>query len=130
MGPQSAWANAALLKAAWRGFTAQGFWLKPNETASGYTGTRLEGLDVEWLSARPLRLAAMFAYLPHSDIVTRDGLNLYSVRARWHPLVSAPNVNAFVGYAVPGAGYRQLYESQGGRAQAWWVVGMQLNFSY
>ena len=40
------------------------------------------------------------------------------------------NVNAFVGYAVPGAGYRQLYESQGGSAQAWWVVGMQLNFSY
>jgi hypothetical protein len=284
MGPRSAWANAALFKATWRDFTAQGFWLKPNETTSGYTGTRLEGLDVAWLSAGPLRLAGMYAYVPRSDVVTRDGLNVYNVRARWHPLASAPNVwlqgeavwerrsgvdahgwyvsfnynaldtpwkplvsaryasfsgdkpgtaawegfdplyfggsdpdwyqgkvgsvqfnntnldtiavsltltpneknilqfiflnfaagqvnaplaipaagqpvpfgggvpatalaneldaiytytfskqanvNAFVGYAVPGAGYRQLYESQGGSAQAWWVVGMQLNFSY
>ena len=40
------------------------------------------------------------------------------------------NVNAFVGYAAPGTGYRQLYASEGGSAQAWWVIGTQLNFSY
>jgi hypothetical protein len=40
------------------------------------------------------------------------------------------NVNAFAGYAAPGAGYRQLYASEGGSAQAWWVIGAQLNFSY
>ena len=284
MGPRSAWANAALLKATWRDFTATGFWLKPNETTSGHTGTRLEGINVEWLSTGPLRLAGMYVYVPQSDIVTRDGLNVYNVRVRWHPFPAAPNAwlqgeavwerkanvdadgwyvalncnaldtpwkplvtaryasfsgdkpgsaawegfdplyfggsdpdwyqgkigsvqfnntnldtiavsltltpteksilqfvylnfasgqvnsplaipaagqpvpvgggvpakalanefdaiytytfskqanaNAFVGYAAPGAGYRQLYASQGGSAQAWWVVGAQLNFSY
>ena len=92
MGPRTAWANAALLKATWRDFAAQGFWLKPNETTSGATGTRLEGLNVEWTGAGPLRLAGMYVYVPQSDIVTRDGLNVYNVRARWHPLASAPNV--------------------------------------
>ena len=284
MGPRSAWANAALLKATWRDVTAQGFWLKPTETTSGATGTRLEGFDVEWTSAGPLRLAGMYVYVPQSDIATRDGLNVYNLRARWHPLHNVPNawlqgeavwerkrnvdaegwylsfnynaldapwkplvtaryasfsgdkpgtatwegfdplyfggsdpdwyqgkvgsvqfnntnldtiavsltltpneknilqfvylnfaagqvnsplaipsagqpvpvgggvpaktlaneidaiytytfskqvnVNAFVGYAAPGAGYRQLYASEGGSAQAWWVVGAQLNFSY
>lgn len=90
MGPRAAWANAALLRATWRDFTAEGFWLKPDETTSGYTGTRLSGLNVQWSGPGPLRLGAMYAYVPDSAIVTRDGLNVYNVRARLHPAAAVP----------------------------------------
>lgn len=284
LGPRSAWANAALATVKWRDSAAQAFWLKPNETTSGYTGTRLAGINVEWSGPGPLRLAAMYMRAPQSAIVTRDGLDVYDVRARWHPMPDTPhlwlkgeyvaerkqdvdangwfasanfnavtlpwmplfmvryasfsgddpataqwegfdplffggsdpdwyqgkavstlvnntnlntiaasvtltpnernilqfvylyfaaaridsplalpaanapipvgggvptkalaseidaiytytfdkytNVNAFVGYATPGAGYRQLYASEGGSAQPWWVLGLQFNVSY
>ncbi|MFO1315539.1 MAG: alginate export family protein [Burkholderiales bacterium] len=284
IGPRAAWANAVLLRASWRDVTAEGFWLKPNETTSGYTGTRLTGINVQWTGPGPLRLGAMYAYVPDAAIATREGLNVYNVRARLHPIASAPqawvqgevawerkdgvsadgwyaalnynaqdaqwkplvtvryasfsgdkpgtptwegfdplfyggsdpdwyqgklgstlfsntnldsvavsltlapnernllqliylgfaaaqvdaplaipapgkpipvgggvparalasevdavwtytfgkqvNVNAFAAWAAPGAGYRQLYESQGGRAQNWWILGTQLNISY
>ena len=90
MGPRAAWANAALLRATRGDVTAEGFWLKPNETTSGYTGTRLTGVNVQWEGPGPLRLGAMYAYVPDSAIVTRDGLNVYNVRARLHPAASVP----------------------------------------
>ena len=90
MGPRAAWANAALLRAAWQDFAAEGFWLKPNETTSGYTGTRLAGINAQWSGPGPLRLGAMYAYVPDSAIVTRDGLNVYNVRARLHPAAAVP----------------------------------------
>jgi hypothetical protein len=92
LGPRAAWANAALARATWRDVTAEGFWLKPNETTSAYTGTRLTGVNVEWNGAGALRLAGMYVYAPDSNIVTREGLNVYNLRARLHPLPSAPHL--------------------------------------
>ena len=34
----------------------------------------------------PLRVAGMYVYVPESGIATRDGLNVYDLRARWHPV--------------------------------------------
>ena len=40
------------------------------------------------------------------------------------------NVNVFAAYAVPGAGYKDLYASQGGSARAWSGFGAQVNVNY
>lgn len=284
LGPRSAWANAALLKASWHDFLLQGFWLKPNDATSAATGTRLAGMNAEWGVTGPVHLGFLYVRVPESDIVTRAGLDVYDVRARlktagapggwslkgeyaaerksgvaasgwyvegaydaattaWQPLLSlryasfsgdrpgtaawegfdplyfggsnpdwyqgklgstlvnntnldsvaasltltpdvrqiiqfvflyfaaaqvnSPldipaagmpvavgggvparalanefdasytytfnkyvNLNLFAGYAVPGAGYKQLYSASGGAAQNWWMIGTQFNISY
>jgi len=91
IGPRAAWANAALVTASYGDVKLQGFWLKPNEATSAETGTRLEGANLEWLPTGPLRLGAMWVHVPESQIVTRDGLDTYDLRARIHPIVVAPN---------------------------------------
>jgi hypothetical protein len=40
------------------------------------------------------------------------------------------NVNLFAAYARPGAGYKELYASQGGEARPWSGVGAQVNVNY
>lgn len=85
MGPRAAWANAALLKGTWRDLTVQGFWLKPNDASSAATGTRLAGVNAQWGDSGPLQLAFMYLRAPESDIVTRDGLDVYDVRATLRP---------------------------------------------
>src|SRR5215470_19015334 len=92
MGPRAAWANAALATFTAGDFKLQGFWLRPNDSSEANTGTRLEGVNVEWNSSGPLRLGAMWIYVPDSEIVTRDGLNVYDLRARWHPFWASPNL--------------------------------------
>jgi alginate export protein len=92
LGPRAAWANAALLTASYQDFKLQGFWLKPNESTSAETGTRLTGANLEWNPAGPVRLGAMWIHVPDSEIVTRDGLNVYDLRARVHPIATAPNL--------------------------------------
>jgi hypothetical protein len=91
LGPRTAWANAAIVKATIRDITAQAFWLKPNDATSEDTGTRVAGIEVAWDREGPLRGAASYLYVPDSGIVTRDGLNVYDVRARWHPSAQVPN---------------------------------------
>lgn len=91
LDPRAAWANAALLKGTWGDFVAEAYWLKPNDSTEASTGTRLAGLNFEWNGPGPLRLAGMYVYAPESQIVTRDGLNVYNLRARWHPFSSAPH---------------------------------------
>jgi hypothetical protein len=85
IGPRSAWANAALLKATWRDLTVQGFWLKPNDAPSAATGTRLAGVNAQWGDSGPLQLAFMYLRALESAIVTRDGLDVYDVRATIKP---------------------------------------------
>ena len=91
IGPRAAWENAALVTASYQDFKLQGFWLKPNDSTSAATGTRLSGANLEWNPTGPLRLGAMWIHVPDSEIVTRDGLNVYDLRARVHPIVGAPN---------------------------------------
>jgi hypothetical protein len=92
LAPRSAWAIAGVAKAAWQDVTAQGFWLKPNDASSAATGTRLGGVNVDWNADGPVRLGAMYVYVPASDIATREGLNVYDLRFRWHPLAASPHV--------------------------------------
>ena len=90
LGPRNAWANAGIVKATWQDFNVQAFYLKPNESPNSATGTIFNGINVEWLPAGPVRLGAMYLYVPDSDIVTRDKLNIVDLRARAHPVPSTP----------------------------------------
>ena len=91
IGPRAAWENAMLVTASYQDFKLQGFWLKPNEEPSTATGTRLTGANLTWLPTGPVRLGAMWIHVPDSEIVTRDDLDVYDLRARVHPIASAPN---------------------------------------
>ena len=90
LGPRNAWAHAGIVKATWQDVTAQAFYLKPNESPNSATGTIFNGIDVEWLPAGPVRLGAMYLYVPDSNILTRDKLNIVDLRARVHPIASTP----------------------------------------
>jgi len=92
LGPRTAWVNAAIAKATIGDVSAQAFWLKPNDATSADTGTRISGVEFAWDRDGPLRGAALYMYVPDSSIATRDGLNVYDVRMRWHPVANAPNV--------------------------------------
>ena len=91
LAPRTAWANAAIAKATVGEFAAQAFWLKPNDATSAETGTRISGVEFAWERDGPLRGAALYLHVPESAIATRDGLNVYDVRARWHPSARVPN---------------------------------------
>jgi Alginate export len=90
LGPRNAWANAGIVTATWQDFTVEGFYLKPNESPNSATGTKFNGINVEWLPAGPVRLGAMYLCVPDSDILTRDKLNIVDLRARVHPIASVP----------------------------------------
>jgi len=91
LGPRAAWANAALAKVTWGELAAQAFYLKPNDAQAEDTGTRVVGINFDWTPAGPVRLGAMYVHVPESWIVTRDGLDVYDVRVRWHPLAAVPH---------------------------------------
>ncbi len=92
IGPRAAWANAALATVSVGDFKVQGFWLKPNDSSAAETGTTLDGINVEWNPPSTVRLGAMWIHVPDSEIVTRDGLDVYDFRARWHPFWASPNL--------------------------------------
>jgi len=90
VGPRAAWANAGLVKASWQDYVLQALYLKPNEAPAVATGTRLVGVNAEWNPHGPVQVGGMYVHIPDSDIATRDGLNVYDLRARWHPLPATP----------------------------------------
>ncbi|MEO8751674.1 MAG: alginate export family protein [Casimicrobiaceae bacterium] len=90
LGPRGAWATAGVVKGTWKEMAVQGFYLKPNDASADATGTTLVGVNFDWHGTGPLRVGAMYVHVPESDIVTRNGLNIYDLRARWHPVVASP----------------------------------------
>jgi len=90
LGPRGAWANAAVAKVTWHEMTVTAFWLKPNEAQALDTGTRIWGVNADWMPSGPLRAGFMYVHVPRSQIVTRDGLDVYDARLRWHPLFASP----------------------------------------
>jgi len=113
LGPRAAWGNSAIAKANIGGLAVEGFWLKPNEAPDAATGTRLAGVNVEWEGTGPLRAGAMYVRAIDSNIVTRDGLDVYNVRARWHPVTNDPH------FWIQGEAVRQ--HKSGVDANGWYV---------
>ena len=118
LGPRSAWANAALLKATWRDISAQGFWLMPNDSTSDATGTRLAGLNIDWGASGAVDLGFMYARVPSSNIVTRAGLDVYDLRATIKSAGAAPR------WSVKG---EYAWERKSGvSASGWYLEGTHL----
>ena len=115
LGPRTAWANAAIAKAAVGDFTAQAFWLKPNDASSADTGTRIAGVEVAWDRDGPLRGALVYLHVPESAIATRDGLHVYGARLRWHPFASVPHAWLQGEYAAQ--------RKSGVAASGWYAAG-------
>ena len=118
LGPRTAWANAAIAKATAGDLAAQVFWLKPNDATSEDTGTRIAGVEVAWDTQGPLRGALLYLHVPRSTIATRDGLDVYDVRVRWHPSASVPNGWLAGEYA---------WQRKGGVAASGWYASANYN---
>ena len=121
LGPRVAWANAAIAKATIGDVVAQAFWLKPNDSSSEDTGTRISGIEVAFDRDGPLRGAVSYLYVPDSGIDTRDGLNVYDVRMRWHPVAAVPHAWLQGEYAV---------ERKSGVAARGWYAALNYNANY
>ncbi|MFO1324281.1 MAG: hypothetical protein U1F15_09465 [Burkholderiales bacterium] len=115
MGPRSAWANAAVVKATVRDVTVQGFWLKPNDSTSADTGTRLAGVDAHWGGDGPWQAGFLYVRAPESNIVTRDGLDVYAVRGTAKPALGAGRLTL--------SGEYVWQRKDGVSASGWYVEG-------
>ena len=111
MAPRRAWQMTGVARVAANGWTAEGFYLDPNELASGDTGTRLVGGRVEWSPGKSAALglayfevlssAAPYPKAPVEIIDSgRDGLKTTEVYWRYEPDAGALAGLSFSGEAA------------------------------
>jgi len=118
LGPRSAWLQAGLLKATDGDLSAQLFYLRPNEAPAVFDNTRLTGINVVWNPPGQLRLGAQYIYST-SDIVTRNQMSTYELRARFHPFTHDPYFWIQADYAIQG---KPFLSADG------WMVQAEYNF--
>ncbi|MBV8344418.1 MAG: hypothetical protein JO190_05405 [Candidatus Eremiobacteraeota bacterium] len=104
LGPRTAWRQAGLLKAIDGEWSAQLFYLRPNEAPLLFDNTRLTGINVIWNPPGQLRLGAEYVY-SSSDILTRNQMSTYELRARFHPFEHDPYLWLQADYAIQGKPY-------------------------
>jgi hypothetical protein len=101
LGPRDAWRQAGLLKALDGDWSAQLFYLRPNEASAAFDDTRLTGINVVWNPPGQVRLGAQYVY-SSSDILTRNQMSTYELRARLHPFTQDPYLWLQADYAIEG----------------------------
>lgn len=104
LGPRSAWRQADLLKASDGDWSTQFFYLRPNEAANVFDNSQLTGANVVWNPPGQLRLGAQYIYSA-SDILTRNQMSTYELRARLHPFIHDPYLWLQADYAIEGKPY-------------------------
>ena len=121
--PRTAWRQAGLLRATDGNWSAQLFYLRPNEAPADFDDTALSGVNLVWNPPGRLRLGVQYVY-SSSDVVTRNQTSTYEFRARLHPLRTVPNFWLQADYAVQG---KPLLAADGWMVQAeynckkmWW----------
>jgi hypothetical protein len=130
-GPRSAWRQAGLLRVTDGDWSGQLFYLRPNEAPTAFDNTTLTGLNVVWNPPGRLRLGAQYVY-SSSDIVTRNQMSTYELRARFHPIPQDPNFWLQADYAIEG---KPLLSADGWMVQAdysfrkmWWSPLVNVGF--
>ncbi|HEY6325171.1 MAG TPA: hypothetical protein VIW73_01465 [Candidatus Cybelea sp.] len=118
LGPRSAWLQAALLKATGGDWSTQFFYLRANEAPAVFDNTRLTGVNVVWNPPGQLRLGAQYIYST-SDILTRNQMSTYELRARFHPFTQDPYFWLQAEYAIQG---KPRLSADG------WMIQAQYNF--
>jgi hypothetical protein len=114
LAPRNAWRDCGLLKATLGDYSAQVFYLRPNESAPEFTNSSLTGMNVVWNPPGQLRLGAQYVY-SRSNIVTQANLSTWELRARLHPLRNDPYLWLQGDYAIQG--------KPGVAADGWMVQG-------
>lgn len=84
IGPRKAFKQAAIAKVASHGFLARGVFLEPNDNPS--SNTELFGADLEWSGEDLGSVGGGIYHIFNSDIATRDGMDIYDIRADLTPL--------------------------------------------
>ncbi len=118
VSPRSAWLQAGLLKATEGDLSGQFFYLRPSEAPSVFDNTRLTGINVVWNPPGQLRLGAQYIYST-SDILTRNQMSTYELRARLHPFTQDPYFWLQADYAIQG---KPSLSADG------WMVQAEYNF--
>lgn len=131
LGPRSAWLQAGLLKATDGNWSAQLFYLRPNEAPIVFDNTKLSGVNVVWNPPGQLRLGAEYIY-SSSNILTRNQMSTYELRARLHPLTRNPYLWLQASYAVQGKPYLSadgwMVQANYNFRKMWWSPLLNVGF--
>lgn len=131
VGPRSAWLQAGLLKATDGDWSAQFFYLRPNEAPAVFDNTRLTGVNVVWNPPGQLRLGAQYIYST-SDILTRNQMSTYELRARLHPFTQDPYFWLQADYAIQGKPYLSadawMIQTEYNFKKMWWSPLLNVGF--
>lgn len=84
IGPRKAFKQAAIAKLATHGVEARGVYLEPNDNP--HSDTKLYGLDLQWDKDDLGSVGGGFYHVFDSRIASRDGMNVYDIRADLTPL--------------------------------------------
>src|SRR5262245_28151551 len=84
IGPRKAFKQAAIAKVTTHGIEARGVFLEPNDNP--HSDTKLYGLDLQWGNDGLGSIGGGFYNIFESRIDTRDGMNVYDIRADLTPL--------------------------------------------
>ncbi len=131
LGPRGAWLQAGLLKATDGNWSAQLFYLRPNEAPAVFDNTKLTGVNVVWNPPGQLRLGAEYVYST-SDILTRNQMSTYELRARLHPFTRDPYLWLQAEYAIQGKPYVSadgwMIQANYNFKKAWWSPLVNVGF--
>ncbi len=84
IGPRKAFQQAAIAKLDTHGVLVRGVFLEPNDNP--HSNTELFGGDLQWSNDDLGSVGAGFYHIFNSDIATRDGMDIYDIRADVTPL--------------------------------------------
>jgi hypothetical protein len=84
IGPRKAFKQAGIAKLTTHGVEARGVYLEPNDNP--HSDTKLYGLDLQWSNEDFGSVGGGFYHIFDSRIDTRDGMNIYDIRADLTPL--------------------------------------------
>jgi Alginate export/Amino acid kinase family len=87
IGPRKAFKQAAIAKFGTRGVEARGVFLEGNDNP--HSNTQLYGADLQWSNEDLGSIGAGFYHIFNSDIDTRNGMDIYDVRADVTPLATS-----------------------------------------
>ncbi|MFD2192243.1 hypothetical protein [Pistricoccus aurantiacus] len=95
IGPSEAFEETAVASLDSRGWHGDLFYLKADQYVSGGPDneTSLNGVNVDYTWGERAKVGAAYLNLYDSDIATRDGMEVYNLRAKGVPLAHVPNLS-------------------------------------
>jgi hypothetical protein len=114
LAPRTAFANAALVRLATRGAHLDAFYLEPDDLPHSHT--QMSGVNLELPLGETASTGFVYAKCFHSDINSRDGLNLFYWRGQANPILQLP------GFSLQSSFAAETNGSQISDANGWYVM--------